>query len=101
MVWFMVSPEVAVRMWPGLQSSEGLTELDDLLPRWCTHKAVIEDLSFSPCGPFYRLLKSPHAMAANFPQSKLLERVLKEETSTPFVTWSPRPRPVISTLFCF
>lgn len=60
-------------MWQGLQSSEGLTGLDDPLPG-CTDRAVIGALSFASRGPFHRLLKCSHDMAANVPQSKPSER---------------------------
>lgn len=69
--WFhlRVSRKIAVKMWAGSVSSEGLIKLKDPLPKWLPHMAV-DRRPQCYVNLFIGLLGYPHNMAADFPQSK-------------------------------
>lgn len=68
--WFRVSPEIALNMLVGVQSSENLMGTRESASK-LTHTAVAGDLSSLLWGPLH---KAVHDMAAGFPQSELSEK---------------------------
>lgn len=64
------------RCWPGLQSSEVLTEVDRSTSKVVhSHGATVGGKpQFLPHGPLNRLLKCPRNMAAGFPEGAVQEQ---------------------------
>lgn len=88
------SQEVTVKVWPGLQSSQGMTGAEGSLTCVIANTLqpledclLVASLSSLPCGPFHR---AAHNLAAGFFQSEEQvshggrKRVNKMQTTGPF-----------------
>lgn len=78
--------EIPVMMSAGLHHPKPGLGLEDLFPRWCSHKLLAGGLSFLALGILSGWLECLHGAAAGFLQSKQFKKGNKVKAMMNFMT---------------